>query len=252
MNDVERIAAHLDKLLGIERFSDDSNNGLQVANSGRVDKVCAGVDASLPFFEAARAQGAGMLLCHHGLSWGDSLRHITGLNYRLVSYLIQHDMALWACHLPLDAHPRYGNNAQLAVSLGLKRRKPFCEYHGQLIGIRGELDKPVAWDRFKKRLARETGSEPRVMDFGPQCVQRIGVVSGGAAAEVAEAAREGLDAYVSGEATLQGFNLAQQLGMNAAFAGHYATERYGVKALLGVVAEQFGVETAFVPLDVPY
>ncbi len=246
------LAEKLDRLLTVERFRDDSWNGLQVANSGRIGSICVGVDASLPFFEAAVAQGAGMVLCHHGISWGTSLARITGLNYRLVSFLLRHDVALWACHLPLDAHPVHGNNAVLARLLGLRQRRPFADYHGQLIGIRGELPQAVAFDAFADRVRRLVNPRAAVHPFGKRRVKRIGIVSGGAASEVAEAVKEGLDAYVTGEASLQGYNLAQQEEMNVVYAGHYATEVFGVQALLRLIAKRFALPGAFVPLPAVY
>ena len=246
------LAEKLDRLLTVERFRDDSWNGLQVANSGRIGRICAGVDATLPFFEAAVAQGAGMVLCHHGISWGTSLARITGLNYRLVSFLLRHDVALWACHLPLDAHPVHGNNAVLARLLGLRQRRPFADYRGQLIGIRGELPQEVAFDAFAGRVRRLVNPQAAAHPFGKRRVRRIGIVSGGAAAEVAGAVGEGLDAYVTGEPSLQGYNRAQQEAMNVVYAGHYATEVFGVQALVRLIEKRFALPGAFVPLPAVY
>ena len=247
-----KLVSYLDRELDIGRFTDDSHNGLQVANAGRVTRVCLGVDATLPFFEKAVACGADLAICHHGLSWGDSLKRITGLNYRLISFLMRHDLALWACHLPLDAHAKHGNNACLARELGLRKLAPFCSYHGQTIGWRGELPRALPRARFHALVRRVVGGEPRTMDFGPATIRRVGVVSGGAAAEVAQAAEAGLDAYLSGEPNLQGYNLACQLGVNAVFAGHYATERFGVIAVGRLLRRHFKLPARFVDLRVPY
>ncbi len=190
---LDQVVNFLNRELRLDAYRDDSHNGLQVANSGEVTRVCCGVDASLPFFEAAAAAGANLLICHHGLSWGDSLKYITGLNYRLIRFLVEHDMALWACHLPLDAHAKYGNNACIARELGLRKIAPFCSYHGQIIGWRGELPRALARARFYALVRRVVGGEARTMDFGPAAIRRVGIVSGGAAAEVAQAAEAGLD-----------------------------------------------------------
>ncbi len=246
------LAEHLDRLLDVGRFRDDSWNGMQVANSGRIGRICAGVDATLPFFEEAVARGAGMVICHHGLSWGTSLARITGLNYRLVSFLIKHDVALWACHLPLDAHPVYGNNAVLARLLGLGKREPFADYHGQLIGIRGELPQAVAFEVFAERVRRKVNPDADVRPLGVRRVKRVGVVSGGAAGEVSEAVRAGLDAYVTGEPTLSGYNRALQEGMNVIYAGHYATEVFGVQALLRLIGTRFKIPGEFVDMKGAY
>jgi len=240
------LANHLDRLLRADRFQDDSWNGMQVANSGRIGSVCAGVDATLPFFEEAAARGAGMVICHHGLSWGTSLARITELNYRLVSFLIRNDLALWACHLPLDAHPVHGNNAVLARLLGLRNRRPFARYHGQAIGVRGELPQAVDFATFAERVKREVNPHADVRQLGRRRVRRVGVVSGGAAREVAEAIREGLDVYVTGEPTLSGYNQAMQEGMNVVYAGHYATEVFGVRAVLRLIQTRYGIPGSFV------
>lgn len=241
----------LDRRLRVGAFRDDSHNGLQVENSGRLVRVCAGVDASLAFFQAAARQGAGLLLCHHGLSWGDSLKRITGLNYRRLKFLLDHDMALYACHLPLDAHPRLGNNALLADTLGLRRRTPFGVYHGMTLGVRGELPRALPYPAFKARVERRVGRLVAAMEFGPRQVRTVGVISGGAADLVAQAGADGLDAFLSGEPQLQAWSLAQEHGVHALFAGHYATERFGVQALARLVAQRLGVPAAFVDLGVP-
>ena len=137
MTSLEIIVSFLNRELNIKAFSDDAHNGLQVENIGKIARVCVGVDASLAFFEEAAKRKADLVICHHGLSWGDSLKRITGLNYRRLKLLIDNDMALYACHLPLDAHPRYGNNAQICKAFGLRRLNPFGIYHGTPIGFSG-------------------------------------------------------------------------------------------------------------------
>ena len=247
-----RLVSALDKELEIDRFTDDSHNGLQVANAGRVTKICLGVDATLPFFERAAACGADLVICHHGLSWGDSLKRITGLNHRLLSFLMEHDMALWACHLPLDAHPHLGNNARLAAALGLRTRQPCFVYHGQKIGVRGTLPRPLPFADFLKRVEQVVGGHVRSLDFGRPAVRTVGIVSGGAPSQIAEAIEMGLDVYLTGESNLHAYNLAAQERINAVFAGHYATERFGVQAVGTWVRRRFGLPAAFVDLAIPY
>ncbi len=250
---LDKVVAALDAEMRLKDFTDSSHNGLQVANRrGRVTRVCCGVDASLPFFEQAAAQEADLLICHHGLSWGDSLARLTGLAFRQVSFLIDHGMALYGCHLPLDAHPTLGNNARICRALGLTKRRPFGDYHGQFIGFSGCLPHPLRRDAFAALLRRKLAPRLQVMPFGPAVIRSVGVVSGGAADLVDQAATAGLDAYVSGEATLQGFNLAQQHGVNAFFAGHYATERFGVEAVGAWLVRRFKLPGGFVDLDIPY
>lgn len=249
---LDTLVSFLDRELAIADFTDDSHNGLQVANAGRVKRVCVGVDATLPFLEQAAASGADLAICHHGLSWGDSLRRITGLNHRLLSFLLEHNLALWACHLPLDAHPRLGNNACLAKALGLRCRQAAFMYHGQTIGVRGTLPRPLPFREFRERVRQVVGNEVRALAFGSSVVRTVGIVSGGGASQIGEAIEMGLDVYLTGESSLQAYNLAVQERINAVFAGHYATEKLGVQAVGKRIRQQFGLPVAFVDLGVTY
>ncbi len=246
------IVSFLDGELNTAAFEDVSHNGLQVENRGKILRICAGVDASLSFFRQAARRNANLLVCHHGLSWGDSLKHITGLNYRRLGFLFDHDMALYACHLPLDAHPRLGNNAQICKALGLRGIKPFGVYRGNTIGWCGSLAGPMSYERFKQRVQTVFNRIPESMDFGKKKVRTVAVVSGAAAEGVAEAGAAGLDVYISGEPGLVAYHAAQEYGINAVFAGHYATEVFGVKALAALLAKKFAVKTDFIDMAVPF
>jgi dinuclear metal center YbgI/SA1388 family protein len=247
------LAAWLDRELAVARFQDHAHNGLQVANrTGRVRRVCVGVDATLPFFEAAAARGADLAIVHHGLSWDDSLKRITGLNYRLLACLIGHNLALWACHLPLDAHPRLGNNACLARALGLRRCRPFGAYRGQTIGVRGELPRALPFEAFCERVRQRINPDIRALAAGSGRVRRVGIVSGGGCDAVPEAAAAGLDVFLTGESVLWACNVAQQEGLNVVFAGHYATETFGVRALAGRIRRRWGVPAEFLDCSVPF
>ncbi len=249
------IAKFLNVELNIDTFKADySNNGLQIdAPYTEVKKICFGVDASLDFFKEARARGADMCVVHHGLSWGDSLKHITGVNYKLVSYLINNNMALYGVHLPLDAHPIYGNNATLARELGLTNIQPFGEYHGMTIGFKGEYPTPISIKDFcmKVRELPHRGNF-NALGFGKKEVKTVGIISGGAADCVEQAAEAGLDVYLTGEVNLQAFNLCRHLEMNMVAAGHYATECGGVKQLSALVRSNFDVETEFIDLSLQF
>ncbi len=251
---LSNIVELLDRELDTTAFAaDSSHNGLQVENSGQISKICCGVDASLEFLEQAHAAGANLCVVHHGLSWGPSLARITGLNYRLISFLIQHDMALYASHLPLDAHASLGNNALLARKLGLRHLAPFGEYKGMTIGFRGTLPRAISSESFAKRLATATpGGNLVAMPFGNPMIRTVGVISGGADNELPQAIAAGLDAYVSGEVGLQAYNEARHGQINAFFAGHYATETFGVKALGELLERRFSLPTEFIDLQLPY
>lgn len=252
MNKNELIAA-LSAKLDITSFNDVSNNGLQLdCRKDEIKKVCTGVDATLPFFKAAVDAGADMVICHHGISWGDSLKRIIGLNYDLVSFLIEHNLALYACHLPLDANAELGNNAGICDALGIEDRKPFGLYHGQNIGFSGRLPLPLPRDRFADEIRARINPNIQVLPFGKETIATVGVISGGAASEVSEAIDRDLDAYITGEADLVSYNTCLQCGMNMFAAGHYATERFGVRSVGAWLNTEFGIEHEFIDFNLPY
>lgn len=253
MQKLEKITTYLDKLLKIASFEDGSHNGLQVQNSGQVGKIACGVDADLTTFEAARERGANLLVVHHGISWGDSLKRITDMNYERIAYLVRNDMALYAAHLPLDAHPQYGNNALICRLLGLHNIRPFGNYRGQVIGFQGELPRAVTFDVLFEKVRKKLNPDIRTMPFGGKRIKRIAVISGGGGPDLlAEAARSGIDAFVSGEPTLAAWGVARDMRIHAVFAGHYATETLGVNALAECLQKRFKLPAEFIKLDVPY
>jgi dinuclear metal center YbgI/SA1388 family protein len=248
MADLKSIVDFLNGELRIEEYPDASHNGLQVENSGRIHRVCCGVDASMEFFEKAAKVEADLLVCHHGISWGDSLKRITGLNFRRISYLIEHDMALYACHIPLDAHSQFGNNALLCNALGIRRKKLFGTYRGKPIGYYGLLPRSVKLSQFCTQVETALGCRVRTLDFGKKMIRKVGIVSGGGSDWIEEANRLALDVFLTGEATLAGYNLARDCGVNVIFGGHYATESFGVKALGIALSKRFRVQWEFVDL----
>jgi putative NIF3 family GTP cyclohydrolase 1 type 2 len=161
-------------------------------------------------------------------------------------------MALYACHLPLDAHPCHGNNAQICKAFGLRRFKPFGLYHGIPVGFSGSLPKAVPYTTFKAQAQRVFGNTVCTMDFGKHTVRTVAIVSGGAGAVIDEAGQKGIDAYISGEPNLMIYNLAREYEINAIFAGHYATEMFGVKALARLLASRFRLKTEFVDMGIRF
>jgi dinuclear metal center YbgI/SA1388 family protein len=221
-------------------------NGLQVANSGTVSRVAAAVDLCEATVRMAAEQGADLLLVHHGLFWG-GLQPLTGRAYRRVAGLIAHNIALYSAHLPLDLHPDVGNNAVLARQLGLALRGDFGEASGVRIGRWGEID--VSRHALERQLAALTGSAPRLMAFGPERVRRVGIVTGAGGSMIAQAAAAGLDTFITGEGPHHTFFDAEELKLNVFYAGHYATETVGVKALAGHLHDRFHLPWTF--LDHP-
>ena len=220
---MKKITDWLDKTLNVAAFDDVSNNGLQVerepgtGNGEEVKTVAFAVDASVRAVESASKAGAQLLVVHHGISWGGGIRRVTGGVGRVVRAAIVNNVAVYACHLPLDAHPTLGNNAQLAKLLGLKRTKPAFNYHGNVIGLVGELS---------RRTSTAIGS--RRYEFGPG---QIGVCSGGAGEFAEEAKNLGCDLYLTGEASWGDVIAAENCGMKMICAGHYETEVWGVRAV---------------------
>jgi len=249
--DLRDFDAWLRSLLEIEALSrvDDSLNGIQVGRSeGPIDCVAFAVDASMETMRRAAEAGARALMVHHGLFWGSAAR-ITGSMRERVKFLLDHDLALAACHLPLDKHPELGNNAVLARMLGLADRKPFGLYHGVALGFSGTLEPALSLDEAIGRILPD-GSRPlSVLPFGPKTIRTAAVVSGGAAMEAFQAVEAGLDLYVTGENSHSIYHAALEAGLNVVAAGHYATEVWGVKSLAERLAADFGVRTFFV--DVP-
>ena len=251
MAELNKIVDYLNRQMNIGEYPDSSHNGLQVENSGQVKNVCCGVDASMEFFEQALERGADLLICHHGISWGDSLKRITGLNYRRLSFLLKHNMALYACHIPLDAHSELGNNAQLCNALGIVRKQLFGNYRGKPIGYYGALPRMEKYLHFRKRVEKTLGHPVYSLEFGRESVRMVGIVSGGGSDWIEEADGLDLDVFLTGEASLSGYNLAEDCGINVIFGGHYATESFGVKALGSTLKKRFAVKVEFIDLQIP-
>jgi dinuclear metal center YbgI/SA1388 family protein len=246
------LAEFLNQTLETAKFKDISNNGLQVENDGTLRRVICGVDANLKLLDVAIEKQADCLVCHHGISWGDSLRQITGLNYRIISKAIKHNIAIYACHLPLDAHPQYGNNAQLCQTLKLIETDSAFDYHGQNIGFTAELAAPVDFQEFHRLVRKKISDQAVAAHLGKDMIHKVGVVSGGAADMVDQAHQLGVDLFLTGEASLQGYNLAEQLCCNVIFAGHYATEIFGVHALSVLIRDELQISAECIDFKTPF
>ena len=242
---LKRIASYCDRLLNTSAVNDYDGavNGLQVENGGQVAGIAAAVDASAATIQKAIGEGANLLLVHHGLFWSKR-QPWTGKNYELLRLLVDHDMAVYSSHLPLDVHARLGNNAQLAASLGLRNLKPLFRMKEQFLGLQSVAS--IAREELARRLANLTKHEVKIVPGGPKTCRRIGVVTGGAGAEVKIAASEGVDTFVTGEGHHWTFALAEELGVNVLYGGHYATETFGVKALAAHLSKKFRVPWAFI------
>jgi dinuclear metal center YbgI/SA1388 family protein len=238
-------------ILDIEGFDslDSSLNGIQVDNDGgEFTKIAFAVDASLETFERAAACGAGMLFVHHGLFWGKPLK-ISGGHRRRIKSLLDHNLALYAAHLPLDQHPKLGNNAALAELLGIENPEPFGLYHGKKIGYKGKLKEPLTIEAAVKRISFKDRPPLGVYPFGKKESLNGAVISGGGAREALQAIDEEIDLYVTGEASHSVYHQALESALNMIAGGHYSTEVWGVRKMMECCASQLDVDVEFI--DVP-
>jgi len=231
------------------RLKDIAINGLQVERQNQeIKKIAFAVDACQESFERAVQAGADLLFVHHGLFWGHPLA-ITGRHYRRIQYLVEKDLALYAVHLPLDVHPEVGNNAAICQVLGLEELRPFGEYKGAPIGYQGRLPQPEGINSLVERLFGGYENTIKVLPFGPEKIETIGIVSGGGGMAALEALEKDLDLYITGDASHTLFHDCQEGAMNVIFGGHYATETWGVKFLEEKISRDLGLETLFI--DIP-
>ncbi len=239
------IVRFLDENLRIAELPDYSGaiNGLQLENPGEVTRVAAAVDAAHPVIEKAIAAGADLLVVHHGLFWSET-RPLTGPTYRKIRAAIDAGLAIYASHLPLDAHPEWGNNARLAAAIGVGETTPFLDYKGLDVGLRAEI--AIDRDVLLERTRQAVGGPVHLCPGGPAEVRRLGIVTGGAGSEVAAVAAAGIDTLVTGEGPHWSYTLAEELGVNLLYAGHYATETFGVKALAGALEQRFALPWTFI------
>ena len=229
--------------------SDPSRNGLQVDNDGSdITRVAFAVDACQSTIEKAARAGAGMLVVHHGLYWKEP-QCITGIMYNRVKALLDNNIALYASHLPLDAHPESGNNSGIASLLGLVNIQPFGEWRGATIGYRGEMSRPVALDDILPLLFPDGKKPLHVLPFGPNLIRSVGIISGGAADEIEQAIALSLDLYITGEIGHETYHVALENKINVIAGGHYQTETVGVRLLSKKLGLDTGIDTVFI--DVP-
>ena len=248
MAELAELVAFLDRELNIAAITDypGAMNGLQLSNEGPVGRIIAAVDASLPVITAASLGGPGLLLVHHGMFW-QGAQPVTGAFYRKLKTAIQSGLAVYASHLPLDVHPVWGNNILLARAIGLRDPQPFYGPRGAVLGLRG------AWTGTRhdltETLRSALGGPVHVCPGGPESLSTLALITGAAGSEVAQVAALGVDAFVTGEGPHWSYPLAEELGINLFYAGHYATETSGVQALAQALAHEFHLPWSF--LDHP-
>jgi dinuclear metal center YbgI/SA1388 family protein len=245
------LECYLNKLLNVGKFRDYAPNGLQVEGKSEIRRIVTGVTACQALLDAAVAHQADAVLVHHGYFWKGESPVIKGMKRQRLATLLQHDINLFGYHLPLDAHPTLGNNAQLGALLGIQNSVVMDERELQGVGNWGEFPEVLSLQALTTRVASALGREPLMIAGGDHPIQRIAWCSGGAQGYIQQAFELGADVYLSGEISEQTVHFARENGIHYCAAGHHATERYGILALGNHLAEQFGLEHIFVDINNP-
>jgi dinuclear metal center YbgI/SA1388 family protein len=259
MTSLTEIILYSDEFLRIREMGDWDNalNGLQIENSGRVTRIGAAVDVSTRVLTEAQKRDVDLLIVHHGLFW-PGLQPVQGALRRQLQIAFENDIALYSAHLPLDVHPKIGNNAQLVAALfGVRRSRdggdmsprsksaqPFLEEKGQPVGLKIRTSLPRT--ELVRKLQKTLNGPVKVFAFGPKETRAIGVITGAAGSEIYRVADEGIDTFVTGEAPHWAAVAAEEVGVNLLLGGHYATEVFGVKALAAHLSKRFRVPWEFI------
>ncbi len=251
MVELDTLVEYGDGLLEVMRFQDYAPNGLQVEGRSTVRRLVAGVTASQQLLEAAVAENADAVLVHHGYFWKNESPRVVGIKRRRLQTLLDNGLSLLAYHLPLDAHPRYGNNVQLARRLGLRVAGELMVPDSQGLVLQGELETPMTAAVFSAHVAQRLERPPLHLAGDRAVIRRIAWCSGGAQGYFPVVAASGVDAYLSGEVSEFATHVARETGVHFFAAGHHATERYGVQALAAHLAEKFSLQWRYVELDNP-
>jgi len=279
MPSLSDIVTYTDDFLRVSEVGDWDNalNGLQIENSGQVTRLGAAVDVSTRVLTEAAKRNVDLLIVHHGLFW-PGLQPVRSALRRQLQLAFENDIALYGAHLPLDIHPKVGNNAELVAALGLPlgvrghvrafksgdpalagpqsksaqqncrasvpNAEPFLEEKGQPVGLKARASMPRS--ELIRKLRKALGGPVKVFNFGPKQTRTIGVVTGGAGSEIYRVAQENIDTFITGEAPHWAAVAAEELGMNLLLGGHYATEVFGVKALAAHLSKRFGIPWEFI------
>lgn len=248
MASLRNVTSFIDELLNVHLFKDYAPNGLQVDGKAKLKKIVTGVSATQALIEAAIKADADMLLVHHGWFWKNEDPCISGMKYRRLKLLMENDISLLGYHLPLDAHPEFGNNAQLANCLNIHTEDIMDE---QGVGNYGRLAEYISLEELGDRIEKSLQRKPLLVSGGDHAIKKVAWCTGGAQSRIDLAAQRGVDAYISGEISEQTVHVARELGIHYIAAGHHATERYGIKALGEHVAAKYGLDCEFIDIDNP-
>ncbi len=244
MAKLNSITRFLNKELKIRAISDSSRNGLQVKVNKDIKKIGFAVDANLTTFQKAKKAKVDLLIVHHGLRWkGQKYKELTKKREDLLK---KNKIALYGCHLPLDAHKKYGNNTKLCEILNLQKLKRFGKYHKSTISFQGELKKPASIKSIANILNKKLKTKSNVYPFGKSKIKTIALCSGYGIELLEEAVKKGVDLFIVGEIDHNSYSRAKDYKINLIESGHYATETVGVKALMPLLKEKFNIQTIFI------
>lgn len=246
MAHLKEIVDYLDAELRLSEVPDYSaaQNGLQLANNGEVTKVVAAVDASLPVIRKAINAGADLLVVHHGLFW-QGVQKLVGAQYEKFAEAIHANLAIYSAHIPLDVHPKHGNNALLAGLIGMRSPDLYHDWKGIKLGLKQQLD--TDFDVLLKNVeAAVAGPVHYCRGRKEPSAGMVGVITGGAGSEISAMAAQGIDTFITGEGPHWSYPLAEELGVNLVYAGHYATETFGVRSLASLISERSQIPMTFV------
>jgi len=241
----------LDALLRPGDYRDYCPNGLQVQGRDSISCLVTGVTANQALIDAAIEKGADAILVHHGYFWRGEDSVISGIRRNRIKALLDNDLNLFAYHLPLDAHPGLGNNAQLGITLGFRTEADLDPLHKSVVGVHGVLDEPCSGEDLAARITARLQRTPFHIPGSAEKIEKIGWCTGSAQNYIEMAWEAGVDAYLTGEVSEQTVHFARETGLHFFAAGHHATERYGVQAVGNHLAAEFGISHEFVDIDNP-
>jgi len=239
---LNEIVDYLDEFLDIKHIQDSCKNGLEVEGKDEIKKIGFSVDACLESFQKAVSAKCDLLIVHHGMFWGD-IEYITDITYERVKHLIKNDIALYAAHLPLDVHPEVGNNVQLAKLLNLEIQNTFCKYRNIDVGIICEND--TDFDDLVKRIQKHFPA--KYMKFN-NLSKKVGIITGSGGLGIKDAVDKGCDTFITGEMRYIDYHPIKEYEINIIYGGHYATEVWGLKALMDHIQKKFNINCEFLDL----
>ncbi|MCX7647430.1 MAG: Nif3-like dinuclear metal center hexameric protein [Elusimicrobiales bacterium] len=246
----DKITRFINEYLKIRDFADSSFNGLQVEGKNEIKKILFAVSYSKIIGDYAAKHNFDMIIVHHGLFWGKE-QPITGIFKKRIEPLIKNDINLLAYHLPLDAHPKIGNNISLIKLFPIKNITPFGDYKGKKIGFKAVFKKPVELREIIETIKKNISKNPLVLNFGEKKINSMAVISGGASSFLEQAINEKIDLYLTGEPSEYVFELAKESKKNFIAAGHYRTEVFGIKNLQNIIRKKFKPKTEFLDTENP-